>query len=423
MAPLRGPRWTRHRQLGSVGRVEIRGRSIIDHYAGDQHPDRFSPDGWLRTGDLGFLDSDGYLTLVGRTDDVINRSGEKVYPSEIEDAMLADPDVLKAAVVAMRDEVLGQVPAGYVVLREAVEGSDPAPARRALERIEARLAATLVRAKRPVVLHAVASLPQGPTGKVLRRAVPQHCSKTAVQCGAVAAMSQTIDVVAPIGAEVAAPAAAVAESPAAKVGAPAEPRRGTRKRLDHIDAMRPIKQAGVVSTHTLLAFAPAASLATGASLQLLHVTREAFLFRVRVHAHLQLPRARERTVRDRCACALWVAALRRGRGPVPVLDSDLLLRHPAQRLVGRRRRPRASPLLDRNGVLPALLPDRDHGVLPDLPPPAAALGTPAGSSRAADPDQRRPAGGHRLSHALERAARRGCGGSGPPARSPPISSI
>jgi peptidoglycan/LPS O-acetylase OafA/YrhL len=53
---------------------------------------------------------------------------------------------------------------------------------------------------------------------------------------------------------------------------------GTRKRLDHIDAMRPIKQSGVVSTHTLLFFAPAASLAAGASLMLLHVTREAFLF-------------------------------------------------------------------------------------------------------------------------------------------------
>jgi peptidoglycan/LPS O-acetylase OafA/YrhL len=60
--------------------------------------------------------------------------------------------------------------------------------------------------------------------------------------------------------------------------APAQPVRGTRKRLDHIDAMRPVKQAGVVSTHTLLAFAPAASLAVGASLILLHVTREAFLF-------------------------------------------------------------------------------------------------------------------------------------------------
>jgi peptidoglycan/LPS O-acetylase OafA/YrhL len=61
--------------------------------------------------------------------------------------------------------------------------------------------------------------------------------------------------------------------------APAQPIRGTRKRLDHIDAMRPVKQAGVVSTHTLLFFAPfAAGLAVGASLQLLHVTREAFLF-------------------------------------------------------------------------------------------------------------------------------------------------
>ncbi|HEY1653047.1 MAG TPA: acyltransferase [Acidimicrobiales bacterium] len=61
--------------------------------------------------------------------------------------------------------------------------------------------------------------------------------------------------------------------------APVEPVRGTRKRLDHIDAMRPVKQVGVVSTHTLLFFAPlAAAVSVGASLQLLHVTREAFLF-------------------------------------------------------------------------------------------------------------------------------------------------
>jgi peptidoglycan/LPS O-acetylase OafA/YrhL len=60
---------------------------------------------------------------------------------------------------------------------------------------------------------------------------------------------------------------------------PSEPVRGTRKRLDHIDAMRPIKQFGVVSTHTLIAFAPlAATVSVGAALQLLHVTREAFLF-------------------------------------------------------------------------------------------------------------------------------------------------
>src|ERR1700678_4126590 len=61
--------------------------------------------------------------------------------------------------------------------------------------------------------------------------------------------------------------------------APDVPFKGTRKRLDHIDAMRPVKQAGVVSTHTLLAFAPVgAGITVGASLMLLHVTREAFLF-------------------------------------------------------------------------------------------------------------------------------------------------
>ena len=60
---------------------------------------------------------------------------------------------------------------------------------------------------------------------------------------------------------------------------PAIPVSGTRKRLDHIDAMRPVKQFGVVSTHTLIAFAPVGTgIAVGAGLQLLHVTREAFLF-------------------------------------------------------------------------------------------------------------------------------------------------
>lgn len=71
------------------------------------------------------------------------------------------------------------------------------------------------------------------------------------------------------------PAAVAPEGPTPVAGGSGS---GTRKRLDHIDAMRPIKQAGVVGTHSLLAFAPVASLGVGASLMLLHVTREAFLF-------------------------------------------------------------------------------------------------------------------------------------------------
>ena len=112
-----------------------------------------------------------------------------------------------------------------------------------------------MRAKRPVALCVVEALPAGATGKVKRRMLdtPE------------VPVLYTFDLVGDHGRVAAL--------------APAQPVRGTRKRLDHIDAMRPVKQAGVVSTHTLLFFAPvAAGLAVGASLQLLHVTREAFLF-------------------------------------------------------------------------------------------------------------------------------------------------
>ena len=66
-----------------VGRVQIRGAGVITAYASGGRPGVISPDGWLDTSDLGYLDADGYLFLVGRSDDVINRGGEKIYPREI----------------------------------------------------------------------------------------------------------------------------------------------------------------------------------------------------------------------------------------------------------------------------------------------------------------------------------------------------
>ena len=77
------------------------------------------PDGWLRTGDLGHRDADGFLYLDARTDDVINRGGEKVFPREIEEVISADPMVASVAVVGRDDPELGQVPVAYVVLRGA----------------------------------------------------------------------------------------------------------------------------------------------------------------------------------------------------------------------------------------------------------------------------------------------------------------
>src|SRR4029077_16295551 len=72
-------------------------------------------DGWLETGALGHRDQDGYLFLAGRSDDVINRGGEKIYPREIEEFLLTQPGVRSAAVVAASDEVLGQRPVAYVI--------------------------------------------------------------------------------------------------------------------------------------------------------------------------------------------------------------------------------------------------------------------------------------------------------------------
>jgi oxalate---CoA ligase len=149
--------------LNAIGRVQIRGRGVITQYAANGRPGAIDPDGWLDTGDLGYLDQDGYLFLAGRSDDVINRGGEKIYPREIEDFLLAQDGVSSAAVVAAHDEVLGERPVAYVV---------PAGSGRPDELQDAlRMACEmgLPRPKRPSSFSIVPELPLGPTGKIARR--------------------------------------------------------------------------------------------------------------------------------------------------------------------------------------------------------------------------------------------------------------
>ena len=147
---------------GTVGRVQIRGRGVIREYAQCGPAGAVDAEGWLDTGDLGHLDQDGYVFLAGRSDDVINRGGEKIYPREIEDFLAAQPGVWSAAVVAAQDEVLGERPVAYVV---------PAGPWRRYEMEEAlreACEAALPRAKRPTAFCLVRELPLGPTGKVAR---------------------------------------------------------------------------------------------------------------------------------------------------------------------------------------------------------------------------------------------------------------
>lgn len=149
-----------------VGRVRIRGESVIGAYAQGVAAERFDAEGWLDTGDLGRLDANGYLYLAGRGDDVVNRGGELVYPGEVEEVLLGEAAVAEAAVAGRPHEVLGAVPVAWIRPVLALEGKQ---ADALVSRLRVRCEQQLSRVKRPVEFRIVTSLPRTPTGKVLRR--------------------------------------------------------------------------------------------------------------------------------------------------------------------------------------------------------------------------------------------------------------
>jgi fatty-acyl-CoA synthase len=101
----------------AVGELEVRGAWVTAAYYRDDDPERFH-DGWLRTGDVGRLDELGYLTLTDRAKDVIKSGGEWISSVELENALMAHPDVQEAAVVGIPDEKWQERPLASVVLRE-----------------------------------------------------------------------------------------------------------------------------------------------------------------------------------------------------------------------------------------------------------------------------------------------------------------
>jgi acyl-CoA synthetase (AMP-forming)/AMP-acid ligase II len=152
---------------GEPGDLWIRGPGVIRRYLFGAVPERFDANGWLSTGDIGAVEADGTITLAGRSDDVINRGGEKVYPGEVEEVLLGDPRVLEAVVVGRPDAILGTVPVAYVIPVEPGAIDDDALVAELLE----RCAAHLVSFRRPVQVTVVADLPRAPAGKVRRSEV------------------------------------------------------------------------------------------------------------------------------------------------------------------------------------------------------------------------------------------------------------
>jgi acyl-CoA synthetase (AMP-forming)/AMP-acid ligase II len=156
----------RPRPAGTTGEIWIRGAGVIDGYADGRAAERFDAGGWLNTGDVGYVDGAGFLFLTGRSDDVINRGGELLYPREIEEVLIADSAVRDAVVVGRPDPILGQVPVAYVI---PVQGPETAAGlQHLLDVLAARCAAELSRFKRPEAIYVVDDLPRTATGKIQR---------------------------------------------------------------------------------------------------------------------------------------------------------------------------------------------------------------------------------------------------------------
>ena len=149
-----------------VGRVRIRGESVISAYADGMAAERFDAAGWLDTGDLGRLDIDGYLFLAGRRDDVVNCGGEMVHPAEVEEVLLGEAAVAEAAVAGCPHDVLGAVPVAWI---RSIAALGDEQRDELVDRLRLRCEQQLSRGKRPVEFRFVADLPRTATGKVLRR--------------------------------------------------------------------------------------------------------------------------------------------------------------------------------------------------------------------------------------------------------------
>ncbi|HWO74160.1 MAG TPA: AMP-binding protein, partial [Dehalococcoidia bacterium] len=147
---------------GVAGEIAVRGPTVTPGYLKDSAATASAlRDGWLHTGDAGYLDAEGYLYVLDRRDDLIISGGENVYPAEVEAVLASHPDVAEAGVFAIADERWGRAPAAAVVLRPGAAVTAEALIGFCRER--------LARYKTPVRVHVVQTLPRNASGKLLRR--------------------------------------------------------------------------------------------------------------------------------------------------------------------------------------------------------------------------------------------------------------
>ena len=148
--------------VGVAGEVVIRGANVIDGYENNPEANATSFwDDWFRTGDQGKIDDDGYLTLVGRLKELINRGGEKISPREIDEVMLAHPAVAEAVCFGVPHKSWGEEVEAVIVLESEATAAD----------IIAYCREKLAEFKVPKKIHIADAIPKTATGKIQRRIV------------------------------------------------------------------------------------------------------------------------------------------------------------------------------------------------------------------------------------------------------------
>ena len=156
--------------VGGNGEVVIRGTNVTHGYENNPEANASSfTNGWFRTGDEGIIDAEGYLTLTGRLKEIINRSGEKISPREIDEVLLDHPAVAEAVAFGVPHPTHGEEPSAVVVLDGEVTPKD----------LVAYCRTRLADFKCPRVIHIVDEIPRSATGKIQRRFVAEAFSKQA----------------------------------------------------------------------------------------------------------------------------------------------------------------------------------------------------------------------------------------------------
>jgi fatty-acyl-CoA synthase len=149
----------------SFGEVQVRGPWVASGYHHDADPDKATPDGWLRTGDVAYLSADGYVTLVDRVKDVIKSGGEWVSSVDLENAIMGHPGVAEAAVIGLPHPKWQERPVAYVVPRAADVG------RLSAADINAYLSTRVARWWLPDEVRFVSDLPKTSVGKFDKKAL------------------------------------------------------------------------------------------------------------------------------------------------------------------------------------------------------------------------------------------------------------